>query len=95
MFRRIKAGKGDFTEEVPTGEGHAGDIQRSGAQPVDAQGAGDGSSAGDRTSTETQISDKEKKSMKDRGAKREKKSKASEQTLDTSQLLKKKDDRNI
>ena len=50
---------------------------------------------GDASGADTEISNKEKKPKKDKGVKKEKKSKAAEQTLDTSQLLKKKDDRNI
>ncbi|MCH5250308.1 MAG: VWA domain-containing protein [Lachnospiraceae bacterium] len=42
-----------------------------------------------------QIPEKGLKSVKEKSSKKEKKSKPSEQTLDTSQLLKKKDDRNI
>ena len=79
MFSKVKAGKKDFT----------GNVQRSDESAVDAQSVGNGSDA------DIQISDKERKPAKDKGAKKEKKLKASEQTLDTSKLLKKKDDRNI
>ena len=79
MFHHIKAGKKDFT----------GNVQKSDESSIDAHGIGDNSDA------DIQIPDKEKKPAKDKGTKKEKKPKASEQTLDTSQLLKKKDDRNI
>ena len=50
---------------------------------------------GDGSSPDERVSGKGKKDAKDKSSKKEKKSKASEQILDTSQLLKKKDDRNI
>ena len=76
---QIQAQGGPSGTQVRNGEG--GD-----AQP---QGSGDSSN------TEGKTSDKGKKPAKNKGSKREKKTKPAEQTLDTSQLLKKKDDRNI
>ena len=65
------------------------DVQGSGVQTQDSQ------SAEDEPNMDTQISGKEEKTVKGSRPKKEKKPKPSEQTLDTSQLLKKKDDRNI
>ena len=66
---------------APMQNGEGGDVQY--------QGSGDG------LGTDGKTSGKGKKPAKDKGSKKEKKSKPAEQTLDTSQLLKKKDDRNI
>ncbi|MCH5271981.1 MAG: VWA domain-containing protein [Lachnospiraceae bacterium] len=65
------------------------DMQGYDVQVLDSQGTEDGHG------TETQIPHKGKKHAKEKESKKEKKLGQSEQTLDTSQLLKKKDSRNI
>ena len=57
--------------------------------------SGDSQRLGDRFDPDGQVPGKGKKTAKDKSFKKEKKPKPAEQTLDTSQLLKKKDDRNI
>lgn len=91
----------------PAGEPGAQEVQRTTTQLGDGQGIGslphDGQdsaasamqSAGERPTADKQAPENEKKPKKDKNSKKEKKAKVSEQTLDTSQLLKKKDNRNI
>ena len=78
-------------------EGAVQDAQGSSAQTQSSQGAGvqQGAAAQAQDMQGTQPSHMGKKAAKEKEAKKAKKSKASEQTLDTSQLLKKKDSRNI
>ena len=67
----------------------------SGAQVQNNRQTSDTREPGDSTSYDGKASDKGKKFAKNKSPKKEKKSKPAEQILDTSQLLKKKDDRNI
>ena len=82
--------------DVQTHNNGQSDIQMQSNGKSGTQNNGQSGDAwGDSSGLEGPASGKGKKTARDKSPKKEKKSKPAEQTLDTSQLLKKKDGRNI
>ena len=87
LFGKARGGRKDNVQ----------DAKDSGMQMQDVQSTGDtaGMDAQISSVEQSTVSDRDEKHVKDKGPKKNKKPKPSEQTLDTSQLLKKKDDRRM